>query len=124
MTSSVGFFGPGSKIVNKTAHRGVYLRRKRGSTIQAVENLTDPSVQVLPSLGPKPDPEGPSTQDLRSLVPKSIPLMVVEANVLRSLVLEPSGFASAQRIPSLGPKVLWALWSQGEGAQSVREPSP
>ena len=37
-------------------------------------------------------PEGPSSQYLRSLVPKTIPLMVFGPRVLKYCVLGPSGF--------------------------------
>ena len=41
--------------------------------------------------GPKHYPEGPSTQYLRTLVPKTIPLMVFATRVLKYWVLGPSG---------------------------------
>ena len=41
-------------------------------------------------------PEGPSTQYLRSLVPKTIPLMVFGTRVLKYWVLGPSGFHNTQ----------------------------
>ena len=60
-------------------------------------------------------PEGQGTQHLRSLLPKTIPLMVVETRVLIYWVLGPPGFTSFQHLLA----VLWKQYRTNH-AQSPR----